>query len=407
MMNLSMREWGHKHVFDFEDLKMVGNLAGFPLVNRRALRRSTFPELRGLEDRDDSIVVEMEKGGEGNLGRLPLVSILIPAYGARYFERALKSALRQTWPRTEIVICNDHPGSDIGKIIRKFAGDRRIRYRQNRKNLGATANYEKCYSLARGSYIKFLNDDDILEPACVEKMVCGLEAFGDRVGLVTSSRVPIDSRGRILEDSLATQPMAGRDVVFRGRDLGNFLLRHIVNTIGEPTSPMFRKKDLRAGKKGLFSILGKRIPWNVDVVMWLKLLAKKDALYLSEPLSRIRVHPQQQQQQPEVIAACLDSWGDLVRQGVRLGFLENAGSRAQAVDTLHRNFDHFYTHPGLSPDDRRRILEIRKKLQTWCAKTGVARGRGRPYRTLSEEIGKIRDNPVWAPPVRSRALLVS
>ena len=43
-----------------------------------------------------------------------LVSIIIPAYKATWFELALKSALAQDYPHCEIIIGDDCPDAGIG-----------------------------------------------------------------------------------------------------------------------------------------------------------------------------------------------------------------------------------------------------------------------------------------------------
>src|SRR5204863_3383360 len=48
----------------------------------------------------------------------PLVSILIPAYSARFFAACLDSALAQTYANVEIVVCDDSPDSAIEAIVR-------------------------------------------------------------------------------------------------------------------------------------------------------------------------------------------------------------------------------------------------------------------------------------------------
>ena len=94
----------------------------------------------------------------------PLVSLLIPAYHERFFGEAFASALAQTYPNLEIVVCDDSRGSVIEGIAPTARTRFPVRYERNPERLGAGPNLSRCYALARGAYVKFLNDDDLLEP---------------------------------------------------------------------------------------------------------------------------------------------------------------------------------------------------------------------------------------------------
>ena len=59
MINVSFRWWGHRYLYDGEELERRMRDAGFASVRRCALRQSAVPELAGLETRDDSkLIVE-------------------------------------------------------------------------------------------------------------------------------------------------------------------------------------------------------------------------------------------------------------------------------------------------------------------------------------------------------------
>ncbi|MEO8137187.1 MAG: glycosyltransferase family A protein, partial [Betaproteobacteria bacterium] len=110
------------------------------------------------------------KTGAGGDPGPPLVSIAIPSSNPRYFGECVDSALAQTYPHVEIVICDDSDGDAIPGMVAARTGQKPIRYEKNAPRLRARLNYEKCLSLARGDYVKFLNDDDVLEPTCVARL---------------------------------------------------------------------------------------------------------------------------------------------------------------------------------------------------------------------------------------------
>lgn len=296
MLNITMREWGHQYVYNFEDLRMVGNLAGFLIVHQKVVGESDFPELRNLEHCLGSLVVKFIKESPEYQAELPLVSICIPAYNPRFLKEALQSALNQEYLNFEIIVSDDSNGEVVQKIVTSLS-DGRIRYFKNAENIGAWENYLQCLSYARGKYIKYLNDDDLLHPQCLKTMVSYMEACGEKVSLVTSKRNRIDEKGKTLNDTIDTKLLVGADSYVQGLELGNIVLANLVNTIGEPTTVMFRKKDsqdFEEHKKRFYD--GQ--PGIGDVVMWLTLLSKGDVIYIAQPLSSFRQHPEQAQRNP-------------------------------------------------------------------------------------------------------------
>jgi glycosyltransferase involved in cell wall biosynthesis len=96
-------------------------------------------------------------------GRLPLVSILIPAYNAEaWIVDTIQSALAQTWPRTEIIVVDDGSTDQTVARARQFEsqGVRVV----GQKNQGASAARNKAFSLSHGDYIQWLDADDLLAP---------------------------------------------------------------------------------------------------------------------------------------------------------------------------------------------------------------------------------------------------
>ena len=227
----------------------------------------------------------------------PLVTIAIPAYSPRYFGAALDSAIAQTYANLEIVICDDSPDEAIDSIVRQRRSRHPIRYQRNPVRLGVRANYVQCFELARGEFVKFLCDDDLLAPGCVSAFVDAFRRVPD-LTLATSRRLRIDAAGARLPDQPATLPIVDTDTVIAGVTLANAMLMAGLNMIGEPSTVLFRKADLDDAASALFNFDGARGHGVIDMVMWSALLAKGDAVYLHEPRSAFRVHAAQRQHDP-------------------------------------------------------------------------------------------------------------
>ena len=285
-----------------------------------------------------------------------LVSVLIPAHNPAHFEQALASAAGQTFADLEILVSDDSEGEEIRAAVER-CGDPRIRYLRNESNPGFSGNFSHCLASARGEYIKFLNDDDLLHPECVARMVAAFEEYGEEVRLVTSRRRIIDDQGRPQEDTLDTQPLCPVDALLRGRDVGDLLLRHGINFIGEPTTAMFRKSDLSWDGQDIFRLGGDSYTCLADVSLWLRLLSRGRMVYLAGELSRFRVHAGQEQKKPEVAVRCVTERCSILEAARSLGFLENPAAYAAALRTVLDLYRRSMTARGLAPALRQILAE--------------------------------------------------
>lgn len=323
MLNLGMREWGHKHLYNAEELIRIAQMAGLEPTKRCEHGKSDTLEFVGRETRNGSKLIIEFTVPDRTVGAAPLVSVLIPAFRVTWFQQALQSALTQTYHNIEIIICDDSHNDDIEKIVRAAANvDNRVSYFRNEPPQGSLGNFLKCFSLAKGEFIKFLNDDDLLAPTCIETM---LHAFRERpsVTLVTSYRKRIDEVGKELSDIPATRLLSKRDCELEGLSCANALISLQTNFIGEPTTAMFRKSDLVWVKPNLASFGGMQAVGAGDVAMWLNLLGRGNAYYIAEPLSFFRIHAGQRQKEiPIHVAGRLTLRGFFIH-GKRLGLIND------------------------------------------------------------------------------------
>ena len=100
----------------------------------------------------------------------PLVSILIPAHNAAaWLAVAIKSALTQTWPNTEIIVVDDGSTDHTLALARQFEPSRVKVF--SHSNQGASATRNRAFSLAQGDYIQWLDADDFLAPDKIAKQL--------------------------------------------------------------------------------------------------------------------------------------------------------------------------------------------------------------------------------------------
>jgi glycosyltransferase involved in cell wall biosynthesis len=150
----------------------------------------------------------------------PIVSIGLFVYnGERFLPKSLDSLLRQTFRDFELIISDNASTDRTEEICRVYAaGDARIRYHRNEKNMGAGWNTRRVCELATGKYIKLAAHDDMIEPDFLQLCLDALEADDSLVLTYSLTRV-IDENGQFIEnydDGLRT---SSYDPVLRARDL--------------------------------------------------------------------------------------------------------------------------------------------------------------------------------------------
>jgi GT2 family glycosyltransferase len=116
------------------------------------------------------------------VSQIPLVSILIPAYNcAPWIEQTLRSAVSQTWPRTEVIIVDDGSIDDTASVCRSFESAKvRIICGQNK---GASAARNHAFKQCQGDFIQWLDSDDILAVDKIERQLRRAETDGDALTL--------------------------------------------------------------------------------------------------------------------------------------------------------------------------------------------------------------------------------
>lgn len=261
----------------------------------------------------------------------PLVSVLIPTYNRpHYLVMGMLSVLRQTYKNWELVICDDSTNDQTEAAVRPYTQtDPRIRYVRNQTRLGWPNNGHRCMELARGEFVNFLMDDDLFLDSKLAVMV---NAFLDRpdATLVTSARYTIDGDGQVtgMEERLFD-----RSAVVGGRELAEHLLVNVTNYIGEPTTAMFRKRDL---DEPFGCYRGRQYVFMVDVAMWLALLARGNAVYIAEPQSCFRVHAGQGQKDDAQQVTSLSEWRTLIADAHAHMFIREATQyRVTLMSYLH------------------------------------------------------------------------
>ncbi|MDM5299515.1 glycosyltransferase [Bacillus pumilus] len=110
---------------------------------------------------------------------MPAISLLVAVYNtSQYVEQCLQSIAEQSFSDIEVILVNDGSTDHSGELLEAFA-ERDERFRvihQDNQGLGAVRN--RGIEEAKGTYIAFVDSDDILAPHYCEALYQKAETTG-------------------------------------------------------------------------------------------------------------------------------------------------------------------------------------------------------------------------------------
>jgi glycosyltransferase involved in cell wall biosynthesis len=197
------------------------------------------------------------------------VSVIIPTYNAADFVReAIDSALAQTCTDLEVIVVDDGSTDQTPDLLASY-GTRIRAHRQH--NAGVSAARNTGLQLATGTWIAFLDADDVWAPHKIEKQL----AVGEGAWVYTN-RFNFDARGVHADVQSAVTPMPEGDVFLPLLMRGNFITL---------SSVLIRKSII--DRFGGFCDERCCEDWD----LWLRVAQDHPVRYLEEPLLRYRFSP--------------------------------------------------------------------------------------------------------------------
>jgi len=203
----------------------------------------------------------------------PKVSVIIPAYNAmRFLPEALDSVLNQTFTDFEVLIINDGSTDSIVEWASTIQDSRVSLISQSNKGLSGARN--TGINKSTGTYLAFLDADDVWEPTKLEKQVQAFESSPE-LGVVDTFAAMVDEKNNHLYVAGYRYPE------------GNVLRKAIEESVVMcGSSPMVHRKCFETA--GLFDeSLRAAEDWN----MWARIALHYPFKAIEEPLTRYRQHP--------------------------------------------------------------------------------------------------------------------
>jgi glycosyltransferase involved in cell wall biosynthesis len=221
------------------------------------------------------------------------VSVCVPIFnGASHLQECLQSVAAQTFRDIEILVVDDASTDDSLEIARVFAqADDRVRVEVNVTNRGLVGNWNRCLELARGTWIKFVFQDDFIHPDCLELM---LQRGSSARPFVACKRDVLFEEVGPDEEAVFREHLRRSDIglLFSGRTwiTSNEISRHGLqrggNFVGEPTAVMLHREVFER-----FGYFREELVHLCDWEYWLRVGSRAGLAYEPTVLATFRYHP--------------------------------------------------------------------------------------------------------------------
>lgn len=224
----------------------------------------------------------------------PLVTICVPTYnGARYLSEALRCIEMQTYRNIEVVLCDDASSDETPSILKEYARCRsNVRLYRNSCNLGMVGNWNACAAYARGEFVKFLFQDDIIHPDAVAALVDRALATNSvltacrRELRFESDDVSHQIRKNLLRHAVHMESFQSQAEYFEPREFATEIaLQPTSNLFGEPTAVLFSTAAFRRGRP-----FDNRLIQICDADLFNRLALRGRISFVPERLAMFRWH---------------------------------------------------------------------------------------------------------------------
>ncbi|WLD94949.1 glycosyltransferase [Alkalihalobacillus sp. AL-G] len=201
--------------------------------------------------------------------KIPKVSIVIPFFNCPYIDRAIQSALDQSYRNCEVIVVDDG-STDQSERIKPFMS--KINY--IRKDNGGTATALNAgIRYATGEYFSWLSSDDLYHP---EKIARQLQFMMDKNAVICYGNYHlINERDRVTNESIG----------LGYKTKWHFMRAMRSGCVINGCTVMAQISAIKSA--GMFD---ESLPYTHDYDLWLRMLFSYDFFYFEEPLVYYRVH---------------------------------------------------------------------------------------------------------------------
>ncbi|MGB8704691.1 MAG: glycosyltransferase family 2 protein [Gillisia sp.] len=199
----------------------------------------------------------------------PLVSVIMPAYNAELFiEEAILSVIHQQHKNWELWIIDDASTDKTLSKIEAFLADPRIHLLKNKTNRGTAFSRNLGIKKSTGTYIAFLDADDLWFPEKLEQQLDFMKTHDQK--MCFSSYLLLNEDGTSSQKMVEALPVLSYKKLQKSNYVGNLTGIYNVQVLGKIYSPELRKRQ--------------------DWGLWLKVLEKTGTVKgILKPLAFYRI----------------------------------------------------------------------------------------------------------------------
>ena len=200
-----------------------------------------------------------------------MVSIITPTYNSStYIAETIDSVLLQNYTNWEMLIVDDASVDDTCAIVEEYVTkDARIKLIKRSKNEGAGKARNIAIENATGTYIAFLDADDLWKPNKLKIQVSFM--IKQKVSMCFSSYDLINENGDSLYKTINALPELDYEKLLKSNYVGNLTGIYNAKSLGKIYMPEIRKRQ--------------------DWGLWLKVIKKSQiAKSVPDSLALYRVH---------------------------------------------------------------------------------------------------------------------
>ena len=199
-----------------------------------------------------------------------LVSIITPTYNcAKFIARTIDSVQAQTYQNWEMIIVDDRSADNTKEIVEEYIkNDPRIHYHLLEVNSGAAVARTEAMKLAKGSYMAFLDSDDIWMPDKLERQIKWMNDNGYAFSCTAYEQIDEDDNS--LNRTIKTIKKTDYNRLLLDCPVGNSTVIYDVEKMGKFEVPNIRKRN--------------------DDALWLQMLKKEKHIWgMPDVLMKYRI----------------------------------------------------------------------------------------------------------------------
>lgn len=169
---------------------------------------------------------------------MPIISVIVPVYKVEdYIHVCIDSILNQTFTDFELILVDDGSPDHCGDICDAYAEkDNRIRV-VHRENGGLSAARNSGLDIAQGSFISFVDSDDMIHPQMLEMLLNAIQTTDANLSLCFFTRD--ETELGVLTETNAVEVITGTEGCFRicgwknGKNQGSEIIANYVTAWGK------------------------------------------------------------------------------------------------------------------------------------------------------------------------------